>query len=498
MIDIISKIIPRETRLKNVVNCMNDVTTQVKVEKLAYAIMSFPFKKQEDIEVHYRTVLFLNQYKQYSPAYAAFLLKSLAEIDLPDINAQALDIIHYLREFGPETEVSWNDCFQIAARSKNSLSFLGILLADKKTVDGRIDKTTPNMQKRVEALIQQSEKGLFGRPVSVQPSDMFMAIMRKFSELYLGLYGDSQSIDNIIEMYREYGSKYSSVSDSELLMIMVSIYRKCSAGESKEEVLGWIIDLFKRFTDLEELADNLVSFISELYRERESEEKTGVKENQAVRVLKRLADECGTSIAQLIPLSHLGTEAIFLINAFCLEFGIKVEGIVPTLDELILRLSNDDNNEKMKAIRLLKVLGPDAKQAEPSLLKLFRWAESRADYDSHIKYLKSDIILLLGTISSGNSESLTIMISYLKDRNSVLSNAAFEALVCSGESAVPAIKEEFIKENEQYVQANLIRVFKQRGKASSSNLGWLNDMFDKAGVGFLRNEIEDAIAAISR
>jgi len=482
---------PCEPRWEPVRKLMNDIGTQEKLDRMLDAALAFPFEGPCG-NIHFEVISLLMRYKRYPPRYGQFLLETLRKIDDPDLDDRDREIGRYLLMPGQLEDPAWEAMLRLSGRSKRFNGYLEMLLADKiGTTESR-----SRLQARIGIILDRAGRKQLGRPVPIESTWAFTEIMSTLRHDFLGSFAKTKDVRPLLDCYRVYGPRYAVDSDKRMLGVLLELQKSCAPGRDRDLAQDWAMDRINHFKPSRDLEDELVPFQERLLNERTSALKKDLSGGLPALELKRLATTCGDRIAQTIPFI-MGRDYTLNAKGICLEFGIRAEGIVPTLADLTKQLSSEDETEKTEAIRLLKSLGPGAISAEPIVLKQLRRSEHGNEWDSRNKYLQHDLLELLGTMQTRNPESIQVLLRYLKDIESYVADVVIEALARIGEPAVPALKAEFPRIEEPYKQIRVIQVFQRRGKAARPHLPWLKARLAEAKSPHVKDALEDAIDAIS-
>jgi hypothetical protein len=297
--------------------------------------------------------------------------------------------------------------------------------------------------------------------------------------------------------YKTYGPKYIKEPNKKLLELLVTMYNEAEAGKDRERILEWFCERINQFPPSRDLEDILVTFMNKLIENRKTVWKTDPTGGIPAQDLKRMASLSGKRIAETIPFI-IGRDYRLDITGFCLENGIVAPGIVPDLTSLERNLASESYEAQSDAIRLMKHLGPAALPSEPAILKQLRRSIHRNDMDGQNKYLQHDLVGLLGAMQTRNPEAHRLLINQLMSIESYIADEAILALASIGDPASGALKAEFPKISEAYIQIRVIKVFQLRGKAAAKHLPWLKSILDTTKSHYVRDAAEDAIDAIAK
>lgn len=478
-----------EPRWAPVTQLMEDIGTSAKQEKLVDAAMQIPFEAPCG-DIHYKVIALLTRYKLFPPRYDAFLLKTLRSIENPDVDDRDGAIIQYLLTRGQLEDEAWDATLRVASLSKRFHLYPTWLLADRLGTEA----SKRRVQQRIGILMDWVAQKKIGRPVPVEPKEAFVEVMTTLRRTYMDPYAATQDVKPLMEAYQTYAPTYAKEPDRRILESLRSMYQAASAAKDREKILGWWCERVNQSSPSRELADGLLEVLRPLLEGP----KAGAKSNpDAAQDLRRIATLSGRRLAETVPFI-IGRDYRLDVTGFCLENGIKLQGVIPDVNGLVAALSGEDETARMESIRLLKHLGPAALPAEPIALKLLRRTVGQGTWDGRYKYLQHDLLGLLGTLQTRNPDAHTLLIVYLKDIESYLADEAVLSLARIGEPAAEALKLAFPKIEEPYKRIRVIKVFHLRGRSAQAHLPWLKSILATTDSPYVRDAAEDAIEAIGK
>jgi hypothetical protein len=471
---------------------MEDIGTSAKVDKLIAAAITIPFEPPCG-DIHYEIMALFTRYKQMPTSYTRFLLQTLGRIEAPDNDDRDGEIIHYLLTPGQLDDEAWKAALRLSMLSKRFYLYQGWLLADRL----RTDSSKRLTLERVGTLVNLVEQKKIGRPVPLEPRKAFIDIMGTLHRDYTDSYQKTQDVRPLMDCYQGYAQRMVKGADKDLVEVLKNMYDAAGPGKDRDRILGWWCDRINQFEPTRESADLIVELMREYFDVKKDYARKGLDKASANLALKTLASLSGKHIAEAIPfIIDSGTR--LEVTGFCLENGIKNPDTVPDLNALIKGLSSEEDAEQTASIFLLKHLGPAALPAEPIVLKQLRRSQNKGDWDDQNKYLRHDLLGLLGTMQTHNPEAHAVLIHYLQDIESYVADEAVLALANIGEPAAAALKAEFPKIEEPYKQIRVIKVFRLRGKAATPHLPWLKNVFQTTKSPYVKDAAEDAMDAIAK
>lgn len=460
---------------------MQDIGTPDKLDRLVRAAMAVPFAPPCG-SIHEKVMGLLGRYKQFPPAYTAFLVQTLQKQDAPDPDGRADAIIHYLARAGQLDDPAWRAALHVASGAQRFSSYLPtLLLADPEGSAA----SRARLQARIGIILDQAGQKRIGQPMPMEPARVFVDVLSALRSNFLGY--TARDPRPLMACYRTYSAPYVREPSKRLLELLAGMYAAAETPADRGAVMDWFAAAVNRSAPSRDLEEVLVPFLHKLVDPPVQGQKA---DPGAPAARNRLAQLCGARLAETIPFI-VGRDDRLEVTGFCLEHGIRAPGQVPDLDALIRDLASADAVQSSEAVRLLRHMGTGARAALPAVLKRLRRSETQGGRSQG-----RDLFGLLGSMRTADSEAISVLLHGLQDQESFLADAAVEALAQIGEPAVPALKQAFPEFQEPYKQMRVLKVFQLRGPAAAAHRPWLRSVMAAARSPHVHDAAEDALDAL--
>ncbi len=413
-------------RLEEFKPLFSDLSTKEKVDAIANEAMKIPFDNSCD-KVHYEVMYHFTRYKIQHQGYRDFLLTALSRIAQPSQDDRAINIVEYLCK---DEDLSTRD-WEIVLGTITRLEFYIY-----RFISESFKKTDIEIAKhRIDEYFQLLNAGKIGLPKPIEYDHAFYQMM----------HGLGKRQELLVYTYEKYADKLATEKDyvtSNHLLYLNRMYEAEMNSEVKEKILRWMAGYFKNHRN-KKSPEQLFDFA------RKFKLKDNPNNNRSI-------EEDNKEIAAKYPEKHLrlfielcreqftnyATETEFTSQLedridFCVQHGIAVPGMIPTMDEANQLLKGNDLNEQLRVMKLLIQMGSEPKSLEPTLVSLFD-KRSLENKDKLIE-LQSYAMAVLGNIRTTNPKAIDYMVSKVMSFNYKESDNANEAITKIGKAAVPGL-----------------------------------------------------------
>jgi hypothetical protein len=408
---------------------LRDLSSSEKIRAVVAEAVTIPFDTGCG-DVHFQVLAAFRRYGILDEEYRRFLLASLPAIQFPSSDSRALETLKYLAADGRIDAEEWAAGIALARRSsaRDISSLLVVLLGtnDQKPRDEAWYELTLSRTQELVALV---EKGQVGLPVAIDLDTAFSEIIDAFNYLY--------TPDNrvLAALYESLGGRLSKrpATLARVQGLLTVMYPRESDPAAKLKVLDWIARSFRAGPPGEELASEFFAFLKKFeiteYRRKHPEE-LGRYPAEHLEIFVGATRELFCPLVASAKFRSAREERI----DFCLQHGIECPGVVPSPAEAAALLSSDDWDEKLRAARMLALMGAKAAPAETALVE--RFGDEEGGSSAEITVFQNSVVQALGSIRASGNASLELLLEALSSLNTGVSAAAAQSLAAIGLPAV--------------------------------------------------------------
>ena len=463
---------------------LNDLSSEEKIQNLVDKAIHLPFDTDCG-KIHFNIMFDFKKYKISNETYKSFLINTLDNIEFPDNDSRAGEILNFFARDDYIDEEEWQHGLKVVQKvaSHRISSYLEILLDRKDNT-----KNPESAYKRIAQFADLVKQKKVGLPVAVDFNFAFFQLIEAFNNIYAN--------ENILLMYC-YGKYIDQINLDEkgiikLFSILESMYLRDEQEQNKLKILNWMIDFVKENPMDEKLADELYGFVRQF-------EITGYKENHPEEIKKTPPEHFNIFVKGV---NHNFCEALKLAKFksqiedrtdFCLENDILCPEVIPTLEELIRDIKSDDSFKVSRAFEILEKMGPKAKAAEDAVRTVLETDDLKNE--SQTSTNQRNAAAILGNIKTSNPKSLKLLVDALGSLNYMVPDAAQQALVKIGKPAVPFLIEALNSKfgSVQYKAATTLGMI---GKDAKQAIKPLEKMYKETNNAAVYQAIQKALKLI--
>lgn len=399
---------------------LNDLTTSPKVESAVDEAIRIPFDK-ECGKVHYDVLYVFMRYKIHNKVYKNFLSQTLKGITNPDQDDRAKEIIRYFAADSLIDDEEWNTGLETISRMRNYHLYICLNLlfpADDLKFTSRVD-----------AYLNRALENKIGLPKPISFNQALDHLADGFK--------DTPTL--MAYAYKKYQNHimWDAKAQKDCYTLLNRLYQTLPGAENKRQALNWLSEYFNRFEASDETADRLFDFIRQFRLTTNAERNNEIRASFPESDLKYFIEKTYARIASNAPKTPYKSQKDERID-FCLQYGIAVPGIIPTMDEARAVLNGKDNwDEQLQTLTMIEKMGEKPKALETQLIAVF--SKRNLEHKETLRDMQASAMITLGHIKSSDPAAIDFMIASLMNYDYRFSDNAKTALVQIGKQAVPKL-----------------------------------------------------------
>jgi hypothetical protein len=468
---------------------LGDLSTPEKVAAVVRAAVAIPFDSGEG-KVHYEVISAFRRYGIRDEGYRRFLLGQMANIQFPSDDDRCYSILSFLTSPPPVDEELWKAGLAAVAKSRVSAipSLLAMLLSSNDD-KGRDEAFYARDFARMDEFLGLVAKKAVGLPVPIDQEAAFVALTDAWR---YGYTTDNRPLRRVIDSCAPAWSKPSGKARERYYSLLGAMYPRETDPKAKREFLNMLADYFNSGERTEALAVSYFAFVRGFevtdYKKRNPEELA----KYPTADLGPFVERTRATAALLAPMTQFRSQKEERID-FCVANGIEVPGFVPTVKESLAQLAAPEWYDRLRAVRVLGLMGTKPAGTEAALLRAYEDDEDARDVDLHI--FRAGILTVLGNIKTKNPAALELLLSALSDVEYEIHDAAADALLKIGEPALPYLIRGLSSDNDS-LQYSCAQILGKMGPPAKAALPALKKLSSKATYSKLKEVVDKAIRQI--
>jgi TolB-like protein len=425
-----TKVDPCKQKQDEIEYLLKDLSNEDKIQYLVDRAIKIPFDNTCG-KIHYNVMFDFKKYNITNPAYKSFLISTLDNIEFPDNDSRAAEILRYLSRDDYIDDDEWQHGLNVLQKVGNYhlSSYLQILLLRKDN-----SKDPETAYKRIDQFVKLVNQKKVGLPVPIDFNMAFFELLDAFNHLY--------SKENILLMYC-YGEYKDDVvlDDKEVVKLfglLETMYLRDEQIENKVKILNGMIEFIKKNQMSEKLADELYSFVKNFeitsYKNDHPEEIKKAPPQHFEIFVKGINEK----FCEALALADIKSQIEERVD-FCLENNIPCPEVIPTLEECVRDINSADSFKETRAFEILEKMGQNARAAEQVISTVLDTDDlvNKSQTSTNQRHAAN----ILGNIKTENPKSLKLLVDALGSLNYMVPDAAQQALVKIGKPAVPYLIE---------------------------------------------------------
>jgi hypothetical protein len=460
---------------------LHDLSSDEKIEAVVAEAIKTPFDNQCG-QLHYHVMNLFTHYKINHAGYKTFLLRTIDTIAYPTGDERALDVIRFLASDGEVDDQEWKSAFAVTSRVGNySLStYVSTLIAKPARPDADA------MKIRLQSIMDLALARKVGLPRPIVPEVAFFEVMEGVKS--------NQTLRQFT--YEKYANRLTLDDRSAATMFstLQSMYVDEKDPAKKSQVIQWIAAFFNRY-NYEKAHDQLYDFAFdfELSANDSRNEETRVThpESDLIELVNACKDKFRNYATAA---SQFESETENRVD-FCIEHGISIPGVIPTMSEAAAILRGSDFERQLRTAQMLSLMDQKPKEIEGTLVDvLFRKSLDNRDKLADVQV---QTLVILGNIRTANPKAIDYMISVLPHYGND-TEAAEMALVQIGKPAVRAVVARLDKTTELDggLQFQLITILGKIGKNAAEGKKSIERVLNSSRNSDVKYAAEAALQAI--
>ncbi len=455
-----------------------DVSTAGKARALTTAAMQAPLDTA-CAAIHIDIMRLLRRGRHFPQAYVAFLLDTLRGLAAPTRDERAERILHYLHAAGPYDDTVFDACMQVV-RKAPAIRYLRYLFH----TDGIDAARMATQKRRVDRFLDLARRGKLGLPTVVPFPRAFGALISVFSG-----YPNAAEVALLLHCYQKGLGELDGDRAKRHHGVLGSMYSRARDSAQARAILRCICDNFNAAAPSSKIGWAMLGFVKELTRTTADPERGSLYRGHA-ELFAESCEEQFSRAAEAMKLRGSGRRSAVL---HCLEAGVLVRGIVPTVDSLVADLSSGDDNARYEAALFLAAMGPRAAPAEPKAVDLL----FKAEYKGATASMLTRLCAILGHTRSRNPKGHRSLVKLLSHTGHGVARSAAGALTAIGPPAIPSMKKAF-PDARNAVKIRIVKALAAMGPSAVGQIPFLRSQLAAADNAYLRDALEDALASLER
>ena len=430
---------------------LNDLSSEEKVNGVVNEAVKTPFDNSCG-KLHYDVMYYFTRFKLDPPTYKTFLLHTLDTIQYPVGDDRAYEIVRYVTNDGLVDDPEWKSSFAMVTRVGNYSisSYLNYLIAKSTNPEAEL-------KSRIAAYFKTASENKLGLPRPITFETAFVEMME-------GLKNNQPLRQHVYETYSPRlvtDDKLKSTLFSELS----SMYKEETSPTRKTALMGWLAS-FVNASDYPKAHEQLYDFAWHFKMSYSESQNDVIRKEFPEADLRLLTQRCHDKFSSYAMLTPYPSQKDDRIN-FCVKYGIRIPGVIPTLDEADAILKGNNLEEQLRVMKLLVLMETPPKKLEPTLVALLN--KRSLDDRSTMNAIQTLDITLLGNCKTSDVKAIEYMINVLPHYGND-TEAAKDALVKIGKPAVKPLTERLDKTTDQDggLQFQLITLLGKIGKDAAS------------------------------
>lgn len=455
-----------------------DVSSAERARLLAAAAMEAPFDTA-CAAMHVKVMSLLRRGDHFPKTYVAFLIDTLRGLAAPDRDQRAGEILQYLHASGPYDDNTFDACMQVV-RKAPALRYLRYLFhADS------LDAAQMAIQvRRVDHYLDLARHGKLGLPVAVPFPRAFGALVSVFSA-----YPNADEVALLLHCYQQGLGALDGDRAKRHHGVLSSMYSRARDSAQARAILSCICDNFNAAEPSSEIGWAMLGFVKNLARTTADPERGSLYRGHP-RLFEQSCEEQFSRAAAAMGLRGSGRRSAVM---HCLEAGLYIDGLVPTVDSLVAGLSSDDDNTRYEAALFLAAMGERAAPAETKVVDLLFKAEYKGATASMLKQLSA----ILGHIRSRDPKGHQVLVNLLSHTGHSVPDSAAAALTAIGAPAIAVLKEAF-PDARSSLKIRIVKILAGMGAPARGEMPFLRAQLAATDNAYLRDALKDALAALER
>jgi TolB-like protein len=435
--------------------------------------------------LHAEAVEFLHKKRFIDGDYRAFFLKEIQNTGDPDVTGGVHSGLYYFGVDGKIDDSEWKCARSALRRSKRCDDFIHTIF------DGKPADADPGPWCRLMDDYIASKDPLCGEPGSSNRAAAFLFLLPSNID-------DTSNSVLIQHWFEHHAGKLSADKVNDALKATSGCYHpdfmyRVDATAFKK-LMPQIIYFERHCTPDEENARTVISFIYKL-------EDAGTRGHREWRPffygqLAMFGDSCREVIQKQLE-AFTDNGYIEVAFPFCLRHGISIEGRVPSVGDLVARLSNRSSQGRWKAADLLANSGAKTTAYITQLRKaLERSLADSEESGSRDLDFQSALITALANGETDDPAALSLIISTLElSPPSRLTANTKAAIASMGPRILPQLKKEYQSKKPE-IRLMILESIKMMGKEGAPAVGWLKTLRNSTSNVDEKDAIDDALEAV--
>jgi TolB-like protein len=433
--------------------------------------------------IHYDVLYLFTKDHYISSSYHAFCLKQTANTDNPDkVKGYIRGAMQYFIVDGTIDSEEWLSAVKCMSKSMKRSWYLGGFFGDSHYRPALTENELGNLKKLMDDYINSvdsftDEKGSPVRIMdflnALESSDsepdlrLFFYWVKKYSK---GLQPDD--IARIMNSLKEmYVPNYFQSRDSSLYYDMTNTMAMLTKqGEITNSTAEAIYKFLWVFLNK---ADDIPFFQNQL-------------QIFTVPCIPEIEKACA-----LLPGKYFNKNMI----RYCLRYGIRVPGKVPSVDSLVQMLAAPDIRSRSSAAEFLRLVSISKSE---HLNRISKALERSLVMEEHESYYHSDLINLLTGSGTSDTRIHRQIISCLVDKdNRVRADSAITAIGRMGKPILQSLRKTYETANES-AQLQIMKAIGKMGSEAKGELPWIQAKRSGTNSQVLKDQIDDTIDLVNR